>query len=353
MTQTDIASLRLFNQQLLDPQFSSPKELVRHMGAMQAQDFPMAKWAIGCRLPDATEETVEAAVDRGDIVRTHVLRPTWHIVPAQDVKWMLELTAPQIQKAADYMNKHLELTPAIFRKTNKLIEKHLAGTQLTREEIMERVRKAGINVDALRAAHIMFDAELKGLIVNGPMRGKSFTYGLLEERVPKPVTLKKTEALATLARRYFTSHGPATMDDFRWWSGLLSADVKSAMQSVKPEFSSEVIDGKEYWFKPPSHPAVSPSILFLPAYDEFMVGYKDRSASLETKYVRATITVNGIFKPVIVVNGKVIGNWKRLVQKGKLHIETSFFKTAYRVRKYDMKHALEPYAHYQGSEVKL
>jgi hypothetical protein len=323
----NIANIRLFNQQIHSSEFQDSKALVAYMGAMQAQDYALAKWAVGLRVNGATHDSIQLALDKGEIIRTHVLRPTWHFIATEDAHWMLALTAPHIKVSMGSMNKQLELDTSIFNKCNDIIEKILTnGNHLTREEIMVQIAESGIMVSPLRAAHLMMYAELDGIACNGIMKGKQHTYALLDEKPFKKVVIfSREEALATLAKRFFISHGPATLQDFYWWSGLPMGDVRKGLEAIKNELISEIFDNQTYWFSHNTNFTEEESIHFLPSFDEFMVSYKDRSASIEAHLKAQAMTSNGIFKPIIVVNGKVIGIWKRTIKKEKLLIEPQFF----------------------------
>ncbi len=329
MTIPDIAQLRLQNQQIAGTTFTTPSEIVQWLGAVQAQDYGMAKWAVGVRLPGSTNQQIEAALDNSQIIRTHILRPTWHLVAAPDLRWLLELTAPHLKRIAASMNRKLELEPGLFFKIFSLFTQALAGgQQLTRPELMAVLNQAGIRTDDLRSAHIMFQAELEGLVCNGARRGKQFTYALLDEKVPpNSHTFTRPEALAQLANRYFTSHGPATLADFAWWSGLNLTDARLGLAEAKSTLMSETIAEQTYWFPklPSSIDYEAQSLYLLPAFDEFMVSYKDRSASLAVAHTPAAITGNGIFKPIVVVNGKVAGTWKPVCKKQNVTFEIQLF----------------------------
>jgi hypothetical protein len=348
MNINDITTHRLVNQQLLQPKVKIPKDIVGWMGAIQAQDYAMSKWAIGSRLPGSTDHSIEEAINNGSIIRTHILRPTWHLVSADDIHWMLELTAPHVQGSVAFMNRQLELDEKTLKRTASIIEKTLRdNNHLTREEIMTVLQKAKMNTDTLRGAHIMFDAELKGIVCNGTRKGKQFTYALLNERVAQPKKIKRDEALGKLALRYFTSHGPATLQDFIWWSGLPITDARKSLESVKSELMSETIDTNTYWFVSSKLPKKVPeTLLYLPAYDEFMISYKDRTAALDPAFSQTTITGNGIFKPIIVVNGKVIGTWKRTFKKDTVIIENMFFKKTGNPDKKELLAAVQLYSNF-------
>lgn len=335
MTITDIAKQRLINHQLAGTKFTTPKEMVSHLGAVQAQDYEMAKWAIGLRL-SKTEKEIEQAINNGEIIRTHILRPTWHFVSADDFRWMLDLTSPHVKAVSASACRQFGLDDKTLTQSNKIIQKALTGgNHLTREELMVLLQKKGIVVTPLRSLHLMLRAELEGIVCNGPKRGNKFTYALLDERVPVTKPLQQEEALAKLAKRYFNSHGYATLQDFCWWSGLTVAKAKTGLETIRSELVSVKIDQQTFWIHPASHCEIknSESILFLPAFDEFMVSYKDRSASLDPKIAKETITSNGIFKPTILVNGKVNGLWKRTLKTDHVLIETYFFKQKEKLKK--------------------
>lgn len=328
MTLAQIAGFRLQNQHITHSSLDQAKAVVAWHGAMQAQDYSHAKWAVGVRLPGSTDASVERAVDSGDIVRTHVLRPTWHLAAAEDIRWMLALSAPQIKASCAAMNRQLGLDEALFKRCNAIIHKTLeGGNHLTREELMAALAKSGIVADKHQATHIMFWAELDAVVCNGPRRGKQFTYALFEERVAWYNVPERSDALAELARRYFTSHAPATLADFQWWSGLRAADARAGLEAVKHLMVSETVENQTYWmpndFKAKKTDA--PMLHLLPAFDEFLVSYKDRSASLDPSRKVQTITGNGIFKPVLVIDGRVRGIWQRKVKKDSVLVEKELF----------------------------
>ena len=329
MNLMDIANIRLNSQQISSTKFTSVKDIVEWMGAMQAQDYAMAKWAIGIRLPGSTDKMVETAINNGEIIRTHLLRPTWHFVSADDIYWMIDLTAPQIKASLRSRHKELELSETIFSKSNNIIATALeGGHHLTREELKTKLEKAKIATDDNRASHILLQAELDGIVCSGAITKGKQTYALLRERVPITKPLTKEEAPEKLARKYFRSHCPATLQDFVWWSGLPIIDAKQALEMVKVDLISETIDSQTYWFThlSPVPKAYRESVYLLPAYDEFLISYKNRSASFFFENHKKTISNNGIFRPVIVVNGQIMGIWKRTIKKDKVIVETELFE---------------------------
>jgi hypothetical protein len=351
MNKSQIARVRLANQQIVGTKFTEPRDLVSWLGAIQAQDYAMAKWAIGLRLSSATERSIEAAIDSGSIIRTHVMRPTWHFVAAEDIRWMLKLTAPRIQQACSFWQRFVELDNKTLIRSNKVIAKALeGGNHLTRQELMTVLEKAGIKASNGRAACIMMQAELDQIVCNGKKRGKQFTYALFDERVPQTRALPREDALANLAERYFTSHGPATLKDFVWWSGLTVADASSALKMIESRLYTEKIDGDIYWM-PNSMPASqirSKSVRLLPAFDEFTVSYKDRTASVAPELLKDVTVGHAIFRPIVVVDGRVVGVWKRTLEKAAARIEYTFFEELKQPRLSALEKATRLYGKFEG-----
>lgn len=330
MNINEIINLRLINQSISNTLSSGVKEIVTQMCAVQAQDFNMAEWAVGVRLNGSNIKTIETGLNNAEILRTHVLRPTWHLVTANDIYWMLELTSPRIKSSLKSRHKDLEITKNVINKSKKIFEKALgADHHLTREELVNKLNKSKIQTNNNRASHIFLSAELDGLICSGIIKGKKQTYALLEERVVSKRILYKDEALAELAGRYFKSRGPATLEDFVWWSGLSVRESRNALEMIRNDFVSVKIDSRTFWFKDASDTKknMDNKIYLLPAYDEFLISYKDRSAVIPDEYFSKTVSNNGIFRPVIIYNGKVIGIWKRVRKKDKVLIEAILFKS--------------------------
>jgi hypothetical protein len=323
----DIVSYRLHNQHLPSNKFTQAAEVVRGLGAVQSQDFGGAKWAIGLRSEGFTDPDVQCAFDKGEILRTHVLRPTWHFVAPEDIRWMLALTAPRVKALMSYYDRQLELDKGILKKSAAALIKALQdGKKLTRSEIQSVYEKAHIRATGQRLGNLLMHAELEAIICSGPRKGKQFTYALLEERVPAARAMTRDESLGAMVKKYFPSRGPATLNDFTWWSGLTMADARKGMDMVKSQFLSETIEGQTYWFsevRPPLHTNTATAYL-LPNYDEFFIGFKDRSA------IGKVIEKAGFQKDdaallanIVILNGQVVGSWKRILEKEKVRVETS------------------------------
>jgi len=289
--------------------------VVRWFGAVQAQDYHAAKWALALRMKSATNAAVQDAFDRGEILRTHLLRPTWHFITPEDIRWLLKLTAPRIDLRCAAVYRTYELDPPLLKRSNRAITNALKnGKQLTRAELREVLRRAGINADdTIRFTYIMLRAELDGIVCSGARRGNQFTYALLEERVPPHNQLTGDEALAELTRRYFASHGPATLPDFVWWSGLSTNDARRGIALLDRDIETTQLGPTVYWTSnsAPKSSAGADAHL-LPAYDEYNVAYKDRQLVFDRDSV-SKITNAGALGPTVIVDGRIVGTWKATI----------------------------------------
>ena len=326
MDLAEISNRRLHNQLLVEPKFDTAKEVVAWMGAMQAQNYQMAKWAIGARLARATDTIVESAINRGEIIRTHVLRPTWHVVSADDMSWMLDLTASHIKSSLQARHRKLEITEDVVKDSITIIENALGNSNhLTREELLTELQNAHIATEQNRGYHLLLRAEVDGIICSGKTTDRTPTYALLAERVPRKHVYSQDDALGRLAQKYFSSHAPATLQDFTWWSGLPARLAKRALEMVQSNFISETVDAKTYWF-PDSRFSSTTAVYLLPAYDEFLIGYKDKTVSLPFEDQRNNVHTNGVFRPIIVINGNISGIWKLTTRRNKVMVETNLFQ---------------------------
>jgi len=351
MKAPDIPSLRLHHQYLSRPDFERPEGVVSWLCAMQAQDYGAAKWAVGLRARGLTEADVERVFNEGKILRTHVLRPTWHFVMPADILWMLQLTSPRVHAASALYYRRLELDEATFKRSETALAKSLrGGNHLTRLEMASALGKAGIAGVNLRITYLIMHAELEGLICSGPRRGKQFTYALLEERAPQARILKREEALAELARRYFTSHGPATLRDFSWWSGLTIADAKRGVEMAGSQFVQDTLDSQTYFWSPDSaRPGRVSGTYLLPNFDEYVVSYTDRSAFFDPAHDEGLIPRNSMLSHhTIVIDGQVAGTWKRTLSRDSVLIELSPFAPLTKARSRAVRAAAEGYAQFLG-----
>jgi hypothetical protein len=351
MKSSDIAQLRLYNQQIAATKFTRPADVVTWFGAMQAQDYLGALWAVGLRSKQADEATVEQAIAEKTIVRTWPMRGTIHFVAAEDARWMLELLTPRVLSRNVWRLKQLELDEAVLASSRKLFIKALkGGKQIRRDALYTLLEKAGISTAGQRGIHILGQLAQEGLICSGARQGKQHTFTLLDEWAPNAKRMERDEALAELARRYFTSHGPATLQDFIWWSGLTTKDAKAAVEMAKQHLVQEVIEQQTYWLSSStaSGKDKSPVAHLLPTYDEYTVAYKDRSAVLNPSYAARKDSGNGIFSSIIALDGQIIGTWKRTLKKGQVVISANLFTKVSKAENQALATAANRYGEFLG-----
>lgn len=352
MKPSEIILHRLLNQQIAETKIKKPEDMVSYLGAMQAQEYAMSKWAIGLRLPGSNDSMIEKAFNEGRMIRTHLLRPTWHFVAPQDLRWMLELTAPRVHAINAFMYRKTGLDDKIFKRCHKIIEKELiGGKHLTREALNKALEKQKIISDGVRLSCIMMHAELEGLICSGPRQGKQFTYALLEERVPAAKKLKKDEALHELSDRYFRSRGPASLQDYVTWSGLTVKDARKGIESLGKEFVHETISGNEYVYIPRELPDMKnmQTSFLMPDYDEYGMGYKDRSAIFNPeKHKIALSRGNPVFNRMIIIDGKIEGTWQRMVKGKTMEVEVVPFEKLSKVKQKVLDNSVDRFRNFVG-----
>jgi hypothetical protein len=242
---------------------------------------------------------------------------------------LLALTAPRVHAVNAYMYRQLELDVALLKRSNAVLRKSVrGGRQVTRDELQNALRSAGIAASGLRLGCILMAAELDGIICSGARRGKEFTYALLDERAPNAKILKREEALAELARRYFESRGPATVHDFAKWSGLTVSDAQRGLEAVKGQLEHEMVCNQAYWFPTSRLPKKDalPMIHLLSIYDEYVSSYKDRTAIGDAGIAARLKAMGNDLTYIIVVNGQIVGTWKRTLHKNALVIRTNRFR---------------------------
>ena len=316
MSQTtfdDIAGERLKNQRLTRGGRRSPADVVSWLGAVQAQEYAAASWALGLRMHDGvTLDAIERAFADGRILRTHVMRPTWHFVAPADIRWLLELTAPRVHRIMAPYNRQLGLDVAMLTRGTRVIERALGdGRHLTRAELGSALQAAGLTLDHIRLAHTAMHAELEGVICSGPRRAGKFTYALVAERAPTAVRLSRDDAVAELTRRFFRSHGPATARDFAWWSGLTTADALRGLDMNRAR--ARTVEGRRYWTvgRLGGGPTRAAAAHLLPVYDEYLVAYRDREAVPHGPVTMAFGSArNVMFQHAFVIAGQIAGTWR-------------------------------------------
>ncbi len=328
MTIKDIVNLRIVNQHIVRPHLTDATEVVRWMGAMQAQDYGQSLWAVGLRTKGSKVDDVLEAIESGKILRTWPMRGTIHWVPAEDAKWMVAINGERTISSARSRHVEMNLDDKVFGRAEEVLRRELeGGKRLSRPKIRELLAEHKFDVGDQRVGHILGALSLRGVLCIGPMEGKQQTFVLLDEWAPKPRNLSREEGLGEFARRYFTSHGPATLADFATWASLPLRDAKVGLELVKSQLTTVEVDGVEYCLSRDAHdvdPAASKGVHLLAGFEEYLLGYKDRSAVVSRESA-AISYVNGIFFPIIVVNGQVVGTWKRTLGAKKITVSLTPF----------------------------
>jgi hypothetical protein len=296
-----VVDQRLVAQQIERHDFSKPRDLVAWLGAVQAQDYYGAKWALGLRLEKATDATIERALDEGSILRTHAMRGTWQFIAKEDVRWLVALFAPIVLARAAARHRELGLDARTFTRSHAVMEKALrGGRQMTREELASALQNARISTEAQRLSHILVVAELEGVLTSGAGR----RFALLDDRAPRSHPLDRKDAIAELAKRYVQSRAPATASDFQWWTGLPMAEARDAIANVNAKLAEP--RGKRG------------GVHLLPAFDEWLIGYRDRSALVDPRVEAGLPERGGMLNPVVIDRGRVVGTWSRTLGKKKM-----------------------------------
>jgi Winged helix DNA-binding domain len=420
MTPADVIRLRLANQRIAQATFKKPSDVVAWFGAVQAQDYLGSLWALGLRMARATEASVEAAEAQRAIIRTWPMRGTLHFVTPADARWMLKLLTPRVvARNAKRLKKEVDVDEAVLARSEEVVVRALAGgKRLPRNSMYELLESARIKTGKMRGLHILMGLAQQGTLCLAGREGKQHTFALLDDWAPNPKSYERDAALAELARRYFTSHGPATAQDFMWWAGITAKDAQAAIDSAKRHLVCERIAERPYWLSAnapdsaarpgkqaygvprsvaargkqaivasaphvssrltlravgssstftadtASKPSAStdrsigraagvrmtgsPAVSLLPAFDEYTVAYKDRSLLLEIAAAQRGGVGFGILGPVVVIDGRVVGAWKRKLAKGGVRVETQLFRPLNRAEKAGLAEAIQRYASFLG-----
>jgi hypothetical protein len=355
MIQT-IADQRLRNQSIVPARHRTAAGVVEWLGAVQAQEYEPAKWGLGLRIAGgAVDAGVERAFEEGRILRTHLMRPTWHFVTPADIRWMLELTGPRVQRVMAPYNGHLGLDAATMTRGTKIIERALGDREyLTRTELGERLQRAGLAMNGMRLAHLAMHAEQEGVICSGPRRGKKSTYALIAERAPDAPRLSRDESIARLTLRFFKSHGPATVRDFVWWSGLPTADARRGLEMIKAR--REEVDGQIYWTAGRTLPSMPrpPLAHLLPIYDEYVVAYRDRGP-VPHGPLGITPAAGGFvtFQHAVVIAGQIAGTWRLTRSATGIALAATLLRPVKRGERTALAEAARRYERFVGVPVSL
>ncbi len=355
MTQSEILRIRLGCQRLEGEPFGKPAEAVRALGAVQAQDYHGAKWALGLRTSGLSDADLDRAYSEGEILRTHVMRPTWHFVAPEDLRWMQELTAPRVLAGSRSFYARSGLDGKTLRRSNGILAKALrGGNHLTRPELASLLESEGVaQGDSLRLGLIIMRAELDAVVCSGALRGKRHTYALLDERAPRSRTRSRDEALGELATRYYSGHGPGTLEDFAWWSGLGGRDARAALSMIASRLVRETVSGREYFFEEPrtaSRPSGAAHLL--PNYDEFVVAFADRSGLFDARHLdKLDSRGNPLFMNTVVIDGRVEGTWRRTLKRETVDVEVSLFTTPGKAASAALSAAARRYGAFVGASL--
>jgi hypothetical protein len=347
MTGKTIIAHRLKAHQLTDTEFTTPEQVVGWLGAVQAQDHAASLWAIGCRIKGSTEKQIEAAIEQGKIVRSWPMRGTLHLVAAEDLRWMLQHLTPRVVRRTALLYKQAELDDKVFAKSRKIFVREMERHgRLSRPQMYELLESNGIKTGEQRGLHLIGYHAQTGLICFSGKIGKQPSFSLLEQWIKPHPVIGKEEAFAKVSFTYFRSHGPATIEDLMWWSGLTKKESLNAIQSLGSELLAEKMGDKTYYFTGQARVPSPKKVLLLPPYDEYAVAYKNRSEILSPEF--SLHSGNGIFSAIVLVNGKIQGTWKRSVEKGDIRIETTAFRPFSTLEKAAIQKQIKNYRKFLG-----
>jgi hypothetical protein len=351
----NIVARRLARQRLLGPRHKTAAGAVASLGAVQSQDYPGAKWAVGQRVAGATDAGIEAAFNRGDVVRVHALRPTWHFVAPADLRWIQALTGPRVQRILAVYDRQLGLDGRTLARAHRILERSLRDRAYkTRTELAAALKSGGVDAAGQTLARIMGHAELIALVCSGPQRGRHATYALVDERVPPARPLDRDEALAELTRRYFSSHGPATVRDFVWWSGLTVKDTRAGLAMIGAV--PEDVDGLTLWDVPArlKVPVVTGLVHLLPNYDEYLVAYKDRQFVVPPSFKTMVAEQRAdVFANLVMADGRLAGSWRRVVTDAHVKVSVTLHRPVTRITRRAIDAAAQALAEFHGRQAAL
>jgi len=360
MIPAEILRRRLENHGIARASLRKPQDVVAWFGAVQAQDYLGSLWAIGLRTQRATEASVESAETQRAIIRTWPMRGTLHFVTPADARWMIKLLTPRvIARNAARLKREVDVDASVVARSREIVERALeGGKRLERAAIYAALEARKVRTANSRGLHIVCWLAMEGTLCMAGRSGKQHTFALLDEWIPKSKHLARYEALAALARRYFTSHGPATTRDFAWWAGITATDAQASVDGAQPSLAHEVVDGATYWWNEPPRSLrrntaaakTEPQVSLLPAFDEYTVAYENRSMLSGDPKRRSKMA---LLNPVVLVDGRVVGSWKRAIDKRSVSIATSLWRPLNRAEHAALQEAASRFAAFLGLDAKL
>ena len=340
-------------QLLWGPPAASITDVLRHFGAVQAQEFLPAKWSLAQRVEGATDADVHAAFADGTVLRTHILRPTWHFVHADDIRWMLLASAPRVHAANASQYRQIGVADEVVLRSQAVFEDVLAdGVPRKRTELARALAAAGLSVSGTPLAYVIMRAELDGVLISGAEKD---SYTLLDLRVPGAATIDRDAAVVSLVQRYFAGHGPATLKDFATWASFTITETRQALDALGDTVVSEEIDGRTYWSVPgsgntPARPA-SPDITLLQDYDEYIVGYFDsRGVNMHPDGPDAAL---GPRVRALLLDGQVIGHWKHAIRNGRAEVTTLMSRAFTKPEAASLHRAVQRFGEFLGVPAEL
>lgn len=362
-TPDDVIRLRLQRQGLVGRDLRTPVDVVERMLALQSQDFPAGKWAVGVRAPGITRADVDAAIDSGQIVRSWPMRGTLHLVPPRELGWMLQITTPRLFAGGKTRRAQLDLDEATIDAARVVAFAALEGGRgLTRAGFLQVLQGAGIDTQGQRGYHIIGILAQTGTLCWGPHEGKQQQLVLFDEWIPNSRTLERDEALGEFLFRYLDGHGPATLKDFAWWSKVTMAETRTGLAVAGDRLTEWDVDGTSYYLPAsadPSNLGGAPKqrspILTLPAFDEYLLGYGDRSLAIDTEhFTRVVPGKNGIFFPIVVTRGRVVGTWRAPANGSAAPVaEATLFEATPSGWETHFAHGIGEYAAFLGKPVEM
>ena len=318
-------AIRLLNQQLIVPQFKTPTEVVSHMGAMQAQEYRMMRWAVEMRTTKPSHKAFKKAYDSGQIIRLHLMRGTWQLVSAEDYWWMIDLCAPKaiaVTKGWMHSNKISIPDEELYRVRDILAQTAADLGSVTKEDFVLALAEKDISMDDHRLSYHIRMAEFSGVLCSGDLLPTKATYALSAEKVGlQPAQIDVEEALECFTRKYFQSHQPATLEDFVWWSGLNISDCRRGIELLEDNIHIERYKGRDFYLTDNcrSRGFRTGKLLLIPPYDEYLIGYKSRDIVLPPEYRHHAHNNSGIFQPIIARDGIICGNWSPFKDECKVN----------------------------------